>query len=53
MNCTFFFFFWLCRTAYRILVPQPGMEPATPVVEAQSLIHWTARKVLELYSLNW
>ena len=23
----FFFFFWPCHVAYRILVPQPGIEP--------------------------
>ena len=31
--------------ACRILVPQPGMEPMTPGVGAQSLNHWTAREV--------
>ena len=31
--------------ACRILVPQPGMEPVTPGVGAQSLNHWTAREV--------
>ena len=28
-----------------ILVPQPGMEPAPPAVEVQSLNHWTTREV--------
>jgi len=28
-----------------ILVPQPGMKPAPPAVEAWSLKNWTARKV--------
>ena len=28
-----------------ILVPQPGIEPTPPAVEAQSLTHWTAREV--------
>ena len=28
----------------RILVPQPGIEPAPSAVEAQSLNHWTARE---------
>ena len=28
-----------------ILVPRPGMEPALPALEAQSLNHWTAREV--------
>ena len=31
--------------AYRILVPQPGIEPMPPEVEAWSLNHWTAREV--------
>ena len=26
-----------------ILVPPPGIEPAPPTLEAQSLNHWTAR----------
>ena len=30
--------------AYRILVPQLGMEPGTPEVEALSPIHWIARE---------
>ena len=33
---------------YRILVLQPGIEPAPHAVEAQSLNHWTAREVLFL-----
>ena len=28
-----------------ILVPQPGTEPKSPAVEAQSLNHWTSREV--------
>ena len=28
-----------------ILVPQPGIEPTPPAVEAQSRNHWTAREV--------
>ena len=28
-----------------ILVPQPGIEPMPPVVEAWGLNHWTAREV--------
>ena len=38
-------FIWLCHAAYEILVPQPGIEPAPPEVEAWSLNHWTAREV--------
>ena len=44
--CFGFFFFWLCRTAYGILVPWPGIKPTPPAVEAQSLNHWTTREVL-------
>ena len=32
-------------TAYGILVPQSGVEPISPVLEAQSLNHWTSREV--------
>ena len=32
-------------TAWEILVPQPGVEPAPPALEAQSLNHWTTREV--------
>ena len=45
----FFFFFgllvWPHCAACGILVPQPGIEPVPPAVEAQSLNHWTAREV--------
>ena len=43
---TNFFFFWLCFTARGILVPQPGIEPVPPAVEARSPNPWTAREVL-------
>ena len=33
----FFFFFGSSYTACGILVPQPGIEPNPPAVEAQSL----------------
>ena len=36
-------FFWC--VACGILVPQPEIEPTPPAVEAQSLTHWTTRKV--------
>ena len=39
------FVFWPCPTACRILVPQPGMEPMPPAVEACSLNHSTTREV--------
>ena len=40
----FFFFFWPCHTACGILVPQPGIKPVPPALEAQSSNHWTARE---------
>ena len=33
----------------RILVPQPGIEPAHLLVEARSLKHWTTREVPAIY----
>ena len=39
------FFFWRHQAACGILVPQPGIEPTPPAVEAQSLNHWTAKEV--------
>ena len=44
LGCCFFPFqsHW---AACKILVPQPGIEPLPPAVEAQSLNHWTAREV--------
>ena len=46
--CQFYFLiFWLCHAAYGILVPQPGVEPASPALEeAWSLNYWISRKVL-------
>ena len=44
--------FLLCRMAYGILVPQPGIRPALLIVESWRLNHWTTRAVPEeLYSL--
>ena len=40
----FFFFFWPRCTACEILVPQPGIKPGPPAVEAQSPNHWIARE---------
>ena len=39
-------YYHLCfgHVACGILVPQPGIEPTLPVVEAQSANHWTFRK---------
>ena len=44
--CFFFFLliFWQCCAACGILVPQPGMEPMPPAVEAQSRSCWTPRR---------
>ena len=41
----FFFFFWPYHMACGLLVPQPGIEPVPPAVEAWSLNHWMAREV--------
>ena len=41
----FFSNFWPCHVVCRILVPQPGIEPMPPTVEARSLNHWAAREV--------
>ena len=50
---SFYFFelFWLCLLASGILVPWPGIEPAPPAVEAQSLNHRTAREVPAILEL--
>ena len=40
-----FFFSWLRGMASRSSVLSPGMEPRPPTLEAQSLNHWTTRKV--------
>ena len=40
-----YFFFLATRQACGILVPQPGIEPAPPAVEAWNLNHGTAREV--------
>ena len=41
---SFFKIFWLFCAACGILVPQPGIEPVSPAVEAWSLNHWTTRE---------
>ena len=50
-----FFIFWPCCAAYRILVPQPGVEPVPCELGVQSLNHWTSQKVtpviFDLFSL--
>ena len=45
------FFFFFGHGACRILVPQPGIRPMPPAVEAQSLSHWTTREVPRYSSL--
>ena len=45
LSCQYFFFFWLHHVACGILVPQPGIQPLPPAVEARSLNPWTAREV--------
>ena len=47
MDCLWGFclLFWPCHAAFEILVPQPGVEPVSPAVEAQGLNHWTTREV--------
>ena len=39
-----FFILYFGLAACRILVPGPGIKPASPEVEALSLNHWTARE---------
>ena len=54
---TFFFFnkvsHWLNLTACGILVPQPGIKPEPPALEAQSSNHGATREVPELMLLNY
>ena len=47
----FLFFFGHLSAACGILVPQGGMEAVSPVVEAQSLNHWTTREVPRVNAL--
>ena len=37
--------FFLGHTVRYVELPQPGIEPVPPAVEAQSLNHWTTREV--------
>ena len=39
------FYFWLHHTTCGILIPQPGIKPVSPALEAQSPNHWTAKEV--------
>ena len=44
--------FWPHCTARGILVPRPGVEPGSPVVEAWSPNHWTTREFPQITILN-
>ena len=46
----FFFLIYAHHEACGILVPQPGVEPMPPAVEAWSLSHWTTREVLHTHT---
>ena len=48
INTSFWKKIWQCHVAYRILVPPPVIGLMPPVVEVQSLNHWTTREVLIL-----
>ena len=43
----FYFFYWLCLTAFRILVPLPGIEPRLRTVEVHSPDHWIPKEFPE------
>ena len=49
--CFCFMFWFLVCEACGILAPKPGIEPAPPALEAQSLNHWTAREVPSVVSV--
>lgn len=38
-------FFWLHHAAHKILVPQPGIKPLPPALEAWGVNHWTNKEV--------
>ena len=48
----FFFFFWPCHTAHRILVPLPGIKPVPPAVKMWRSNHWTTREFPKVPSLK-
>lgn len=37
--------FWMHHATCGNLLPQPGIEPTPPALEARSLNHWTSREV--------
>ena len=41
------FSLWLDQAAYGVLVLGPGIEPAAPALETQSLNHWATKEVRE------
>ena len=47
------FFLWSCCSACGILVPQAGIEPMSPAIEAQSSNHWTATEVPLIFKNYW
>ena len=44
-SLSLFFYFLVTHVACGILVPQLGIEPKPPALEAQSPNHWTIREV--------
>ena len=46
------FFFWLHHVAHKILVPQPGIKPSPPVMEAWVLTTGWTRKFQDAV-LDW
>ena len=50
VSILFYFIFWLCCSACGILVPLPGIKPASSALEVQSLNHWTTREIPDLHS---
>ena len=49
MVADLFLFYYYYFFACRILVPQARIEPLPPVVEAQSLNHWTTGEVPDFF----
>ena len=47
-----YFVFWPCQIACRVLVPQPGIEPRPPTVEALSPNHWTTSEIPKSFFKN-
>ena len=46
------FLFWRHGTACEVFIPQSGIEPKPPALEAQRLKHWTAMEVPTLVFLD-